>query len=547
VRGLARAPGRRPGLMGDLTGDGRKFGRLLRSCECRSAAVRHGIEESVIAIRRAVVLAAGRGTRLGALTAETPKCLLRIDGRAMLDWQLEAFAGAGIEDVTVVAGFMAEAIVRHVAGRCRVVVNEQYVTTDSIHSLALAAPHLRGDGFFLQNGDTLYSTALLRRMVAAPHENSCLVDSDRPYRAGEYHVETADGRVARYCKDVAAERSVGESAQLLRVGAGDSDAFLDRIENLARADGARGFPNQAYDVLMRGSGLWPVFTAGLPWWEVDTAEDLAACDADHGARSGTVSSVGVARQARFSKETPLTLSRVVRFVARPQLGWRFRWVRPTIGPMFQRPARVARELKAFRTGQLSLNGLDLAVNGARFLRLVLAEARGVGLQPFLLWGTLLGCVRSGGFIRGDSDIDLGVMASDAGRLPELRERLQGRAFRVRIENEEKLSLVHPRHPFLFVDIDVVRPHREGWAIVNRDTDAERVFRYHFPAGVFAGVQSATFGGDLMVQIPGDAEGFLAGVYNDWRKPAGKVDFRYGPLNVEVERVWRVDQHALMSQ
>src|SRR4051794_31001823 len=106
--------------------------------------------------QRAVLLAAGRGTRLGVVGEETPKCLLRINGRAILDCQLEALAGAGIEDVTVVAGFMADAVLSHVANRCRVVVNERYATTDSIASLALAAPCLRGHGFLLQNGDTLY-------------------------------------------------------------------------------------------------------------------------------------------------------------------------------------------------------------------------------------------------------------------------------------------------------------------------------------------------------------------------------------------------------
>ena len=53
---------------------------------------------------KAVVLAAGAGVRLGALTERSPKCLLPIDGRALLDHQLETLAAAGITDVTVVAG-----------------------------------------------------------------------------------------------------------------------------------------------------------------------------------------------------------------------------------------------------------------------------------------------------------------------------------------------------------------------------------------------------------------------------------------------------------
>ena len=481
-------------------------------------------------IQRAVLLAAGRGTRLGPLTEETPKCLLRINGREILDCQLEALAGAGIEDVTVVAGFMAEAVVRHVASRCRVLVNEHYATTDSITSLALAAPYLRGHGFLLQNGDTLYPVDLIRRLQTAPRENACLVDSARPYRAGEYHVEVADGRVVRYSNLLPPERSVGESAQLLRVGAGDSTAFLDRVAKLISSSGSTGFPNQAYDVLMNGHGLWPVFTAGLPWWEIDTADDLARCNAEHIVKSQTVPP-SPAPPPLAKRVARLRISRFVK-----SLPWRFRWLPFTIRPLIRHPVLVSREVQAFRAGQLSLPGLDLAANGPSFLRLAYSEARALGFQPFLLWGTLLGCIRNGGFIKGDQDIDLGVMAADAGRLPEFRQRLMRHGFAVRIEDDCKLSLVHPKHPHLYIDIDVVSPHRDGWAITNRDADPRKTFRYYFPAGIFAGTQTAPFARHLTVRIPQDPQGFLAAAYGHWQTPAPKVDYRYGPLNTEVELV-----------
>jgi choline kinase len=483
--------------------------------------------------RRAVLLAAGRGTRLGPLTEQTPKCLLRINGREILDCQLEALAGAGIEDVTVVAGFMADAVVRHVANRCRVLVNEQYATTGSITSLALAAPYLRGHGFLLQNGDTLYPVDLIRRLRAAPRENACLVDSVQPHRPGEYHVEVADGRVVRYSNFLPPERSVGQSAQLLRVGAGDSTAFLDRVAKLISSNGSTGFPNQAYDVLMNGRGLWPVFTAGLPWWEIDTADDLARCNAENPATPQTDPS----SLAPLSLKKRRSGARIARYIK--SLPWRFRWLPPTIRPFFRHPVLVTREVHAFQVRQLSLPGLDLAVNGTSFLRLAYSEARALGFQPFLLWGTLLGCIRNRGFIKGDQDIDLGIMVTDAGRLPEYRRRLKRHGFGARIENDDKLSLVHPRHPCLYIDIDVVRPHRDGWAITNNHSDQQKTFHYHFPAGVFAGTQTAVFAQNLAVRVPQDAEGFLAAAYGDWQTPARKVDYRYGPLNTEVELVSNV--------
>lgn len=479
-------------------------------------------------LHRAVLLAAGRGTRLAPLTLGTPKCLVTIGGRALIDLQLEALAAVGIHDITIVAGFMAKAVISHVGARARVVVNHDYVSTGSIVSLALAAPHLRGHAFLLQNADTLYPTDLLRRFVTAPRENACLVHAPGIYRPGEYHVQVAQGRIVSYDRDLPPEHAVGESAQLLRVGAAASAPFLDRLDDLVSTRGPAGFPNQAYDVLMQSGGLWPVFTAGLPWWEIDSADDLERCTREHRAH---VTSLAPAPPA--SRALPgIGLARRV-----ASLKWgRFRWVPPTIAPLARHPLRVAGDVKRHLTGRLSLRGLDLAANGEHFLRLAYAEARAVGLEPLLVWGTLLGCVRHAGFITGDHDIDLAVMASEAHRLPAWRDRLFRRGFNLRIENDCKLSVVHPRHPRLFIDVDVVVPHRDGWAIINKNADPVRRFVYHFPRAVFDGAREAAFERGLTVRIPADPEGFLRAVYGDWRTPAAKVDYRYGPLNTEVELV-----------
>jgi choline kinase len=473
--------------------------------------------------RHAIILAAGRGSRLGPLTEETPKCLLPVDGACLLDRQVEALAAAGVTDITVVAGFRAERIEAHAAGRWRVIRNTAWATTNSICSLHLAAPCVRGHPFIFQNADVLYAPGLMERFVEIPRANACLIDPLAPFMADEYHVELNAGRIVRYSKDVSPERSAGRSAQLVRIGAADGPAFLDRIAELAAGEGASGFPNQAYDVLMAGTGLWPVFTAGMPWWEVDTAEDYARCQAAFEGPDTTA-----------ARMTPGTWARIRDLMRERRLPWRLAWLPTVMRSALSNPVQAAAHVRAFRGGALSRDGLDLAVNGLPFLRLLLDEARQTDITVMLLWGTLLGCVRDGQLIRGDHDLDLGVMARDAGKLPALRERMLRHGFQVRIENSEKVSFVHPRHPRLFLDLDVVRPHPRGWVIINADADPRRRFHYLFPGPVFDRVAPARLAGQLDVTIPGDAEGFLTAVYGNWRVPRSKVHFLYGPNNVEVE-------------
>jgi hypothetical protein len=112
--------------------------------------------------------------------------------------------------------------------------------------------------------------------------------------------------------------------------------------------------------------------------------------------------------------------------------------------------------------------------------------------------------------------------------------MMARGYGVRIDNEFKLSLVHPQHPRLFVDVDVVKPSRGGWAITNADADPARIFHYRFDKSIFAGLRIASFVDGIEGAVPADPEGFLDAVYRDWTVPEPPVHYLYGPLNVEVE-------------
>ena len=476
-------------------------------------------------VRKAVLLAAGSGTRLEQVTQGLPKCLIAVGGRLVLDRQLDALAAAGIDDITVVAGYRADRVIDHLAGRCRVVVNERFATTNSIVSLELAAPHVAGDAFVFQNADVVYEPALMQRFVTAPRPNACLVDPYLPWSADEYDVATHEGRIVRYARDVPASESVGRSGQLMKIGAADSAAFFARLRELVSADGVGGFPNQAYDVLMQGEGLWPVYTAGLHWWEIDTADDY-----DRANRGIALAEANEAEAA----PVPSIGSRMGSFLRVPRVPHRLRWL-PLVGrEALRSPRRTLGHVSDFRRGVLTDQGLDLRVNGPRVLRQVYHEAARHRLRPMLLWGTLLGCIRQGSFIRNDRDIDLGLMEGDCDGLAAFKAAMMARGYRVRIESPYKLSLVHPVHPGLFIDIDIVHRYRDAWAVTHLEPHGRRQYHYLFPDAVFAGTRAVRFEGGVEVLLPADPDGFLTAAYSDWRTPRAKVHFLYGPHNLEVQ-------------
>ena len=120
-------------------------------------------------IRQAVVLVGGLGTRLGALTAQTPKPLLEVAGRPFLDRLLDELARHQIADILLLAGFGAEQVQARLAGRPGVRVRVEPRPLGTGGALRLARDAL-DDAFFLLNGDSLFDINLWDLALVAQGE-----------------------------------------------------------------------------------------------------------------------------------------------------------------------------------------------------------------------------------------------------------------------------------------------------------------------------------------------------------------------------------------
>jgi MurNAc alpha-1-phosphate uridylyltransferase len=116
---------------------------------------------------RAMVLAAGLGTRLRPLTQTTPKPLVELEGRSLLDHAIDRLAAAGVEHVVVNTHYMAAKIAAQLAGRTtpRIEISEEPELLDTGGGVLKALPSL-GEMFFVVNADVFWldgrEPALLR-------------------------------------------------------------------------------------------------------------------------------------------------------------------------------------------------------------------------------------------------------------------------------------------------------------------------------------------------------------------------------------------------
>ena len=230
---------------------------------------------------RAIILSAGKGSRLLPLTADRPKCLIEMSGRTLLEWQLDSLFAAGIREMVVVAGFGLELVESVLArrgsnrGNISVIFNPFYHVADNLGSTWMARSAMDHD-FLLLNGDTLIPPALVERLLAAaPAPITLAVDTKEQYDADDMKVLYEGARLLRVDKGLAAGSYNAEAIGLARFIGKGRMAFRERIEKMMRTpEGTSQFYLRAIDGLAGTGIVHAAQIGGLEWTEVDYPADL---------------------------------------------------------------------------------------------------------------------------------------------------------------------------------------------------------------------------------------------------------------------------------
>ncbi len=196
---------------------------------------------------KAVILAAGVGSRLAPLTADRPKVLVEVGGRSFLLRQLDRLAQAGIpnDQVVVVGGYRIDQLRRALDGRgCTVVANDRYDTWQNFYSLLVAAPALAGADFLQLDGDVLLDDRLLPALIAAPGPGVLAVDRSAELDDDAMKVQlAADGRVTAVSKQLPARECAGEYLGIAKLTAAAAREVFADLERFA----GEGLTHEYYD------------------------------------------------------------------------------------------------------------------------------------------------------------------------------------------------------------------------------------------------------------------------------------------------------------
>ena len=239
---------------------------------------------------RAIIIAAGMGSRLEHHTAERPKCMVEVGGRTILSHQLEAMRAHGVEDLHIVRGYLADRLVVPGATYWH---NPDYRRNNILHSLFCAEEALKGP-LLTSYSDIVYGAPVIEQLLQSEAEMALVVDrrwgeayegrADHPVEQAEL-VEVEAGRVTKIGKWVGPERALGEFIGLAKFSAQGTERLVEAWrEARARYDDEAPFQHaerfrKAYlcdlfmELIDRGERLEAVVIEG-GWREIDTVEDL---------------------------------------------------------------------------------------------------------------------------------------------------------------------------------------------------------------------------------------------------------------------------------
>ncbi|MHB8129576.1 MAG: phosphocholine cytidylyltransferase family protein [Mobilitalea sp.] len=221
---------------------------------------------------KAILLAAGRGTRISRMVEHIPKCTLPIDGKPLIRITAEILSKAGFE-ISVCVGYKNNLIHKALKGlKVQYFENPFFDITNSIASLWFAKDCLEGDVLIL-NADVFFSEEILRRILADERDVVMAIDTGRTV-TGDYFFSTTDsGCIKRYGKDLPLEERSCEYVGIAKISESFLPPLLKKLEELIKNQKHHMWWEDVLYSLSAERNIYTVDINGEFWSEIDYFDD----------------------------------------------------------------------------------------------------------------------------------------------------------------------------------------------------------------------------------------------------------------------------------
>ena len=231
---------------------------------------------------KAIILAAGVAFRLRPLTNNTPKCLLNIGGKAILERTIDNLIANDIKEIIIVTGYLEDQIRSFLTEtypdiKFNFIYNNIYDSTNNIYSLWMTKELVLNDEIILLDSDIVFDSKIIGLLINSNYENCLAVRSD--HQLGDEEIKLTlneDKSIKEISKVVEPKNAIGESIGIEKF----SRKFVVNLFNILdrmildekKVD---VFYEAAFQkAIDNGLKVFPVDVGELGCMEIDTIEDF---------------------------------------------------------------------------------------------------------------------------------------------------------------------------------------------------------------------------------------------------------------------------------
>ena len=236
-------------------------------------------------VSKALILAAGLGTRLAPITNDRPKSLVPVNGKPILIKQIENLKENGIDDITIVSGYRADKLaeaVNALFSGIKLVESVDYASTNNMYSAYLGIKSMFPDGdigsFYMMNADVFFDSSVIAGLKNTGCGSFIVTDVGR-YMEESMKVVVDEGRITAISKAIQEADAYGCSIDVYKFGEKGAAAFYKRCcEYIEEKKDLKKWSEVALNDALADTAFKVCPLSGR-WFEIDDLNDLAAAEA----------------------------------------------------------------------------------------------------------------------------------------------------------------------------------------------------------------------------------------------------------------------------
>jgi len=226
---------------------------------------------------RALILAAGLGTRLRPITNDIPKSIVKVNKTPILFKQIENLKKNNIEDIIVIAGYKSDIMIERINNKysdIEIIENKDFDKTNNMYSAYLAKDKLYNKDFILMNADVFFESSIIKKIIDDSNPN-VIATQVGLYNLENMKVKVDNEEIKNISKNINQDESFGVSIDIYKFSNEGSKAIFDKMENyIDKQKDLNQWTEVALNDILNNVVFKPCDIEDDKWIEIDNHEDL---------------------------------------------------------------------------------------------------------------------------------------------------------------------------------------------------------------------------------------------------------------------------------